>query len=251
MPGPRTARAAKTTTKKSTADKAKTKAKEQAERQLPQLAKEVNARVEKAEKYEDQADNHRLAAALQLKNAKEACKAAGIKFADWCEENITLAYNTARQLARAGEADDPAQAIADMRAGGAKRVAAHREKQKRVTKQRAAVEVDGEPEVVAATALEQLGEDEIVKVTKSALGNHGLSVVAEADALAASSRAKMSALDRAKFEFDELSASDKMRLIAHAASATGVGVTYLGKNIGTVVAELGEGKKKRGSKRSR
>ena len=57
-------------------------------RKLAPFAKEINTRLEKAAKMEDNAYDHRLAAALQLDKAKKQAEADKIPFKKWCEENV-------------------------------------------------------------------------------------------------------------------------------------------------------------------
>jgi len=82
---------------------------------LAHTAKEINVRLEKAAKLEDDADDHRLAAALQLEVAATRCKEDGINFKTWAAENLTQSYETIRKLVAVGKAPDPVLALADMR----------------------------------------------------------------------------------------------------------------------------------------
>lgn len=102
---------------------------------LHPIAREINARMEKADKAHDQAQDHRLSAALQLASAKEICDKAKIKFEEWCKENIKLAYETARKLLPAGMAEAEKKGaglllLNDLRANNAKRNAKSRAKVK-------------------------------------------------------------------------------------------------------------------------
>ena len=82
---------------------------------LVPFAKEINVRLEKASKSEDKAYDHRLAAALKLDEAKRTCHNGRINFKQWCEENVKQSYETVRRLAAVGGAQDPKQALEDMR----------------------------------------------------------------------------------------------------------------------------------------
>jgi hypothetical protein len=60
--------------------------------------------------------------ACHLAAAKAECGVRGITFKAWVIDNTRFkSYPEAVRLARAGESENPAQAIADMRAGGAAR----------------------------------------------------------------------------------------------------------------------------------
>lgn len=127
---PDPAKVAKAEAKKAERE-AKEKAIAEATKALGPIAKEVNVRLEKAAKMEKDADDHRLAAALQLKEAEERCKAAGIPFKKWSEENVKgQSYETVRKLLAVGKAPEPALALADMRAKNAAANKRLREKQR-------------------------------------------------------------------------------------------------------------------------
>ena len=99
------------------AAEAKSKAKHtEALRSLTPIAKEINSRFEKADQMEGKADDHRLAAALQLAKAKTIAEAAKVPFKKWCEDNLVgQSYENIRKLAVVGAADKPELALADMR----------------------------------------------------------------------------------------------------------------------------------------
>lgn len=82
---------------------------------LAPLAREINTRLSKAETMEGKADDHRLAACIQLAEAKTLCKVSRIPFKKWSEENIQYAYETVRKYATVGASPNPQQALADMR----------------------------------------------------------------------------------------------------------------------------------------
>tara|TARA_Y100000310_G_scaffold132889_2_gene131862 strand:- start:7135 stop:7821 length:687 start_codon:yes stop_codon:yes gene_type:complete len=108
------------------AEKAAAKAEKEADKaaiikSLKGDAKEINSRLERAAVADGKSDDLRLSAATYMAGAKAKCKGAGISFKTWVEENVTQGFETARQLVRVGEADDPALAIEDMRAKTAAR----------------------------------------------------------------------------------------------------------------------------------
>ena len=82
---------------------------------LDPMAKEINVRLEKAAKADSQADDHRLAAAIRLGDAKDFCTDEKVNFKDWCTKNVEQAYETVRKLATIGQSEDPAKALEDMR----------------------------------------------------------------------------------------------------------------------------------------
>jgi hypothetical protein len=91
---------------------------------LALLAKEINTRLSKADKMEGQSDDHRLAACIQLAEARKACKAQGLQFAKWARENVpSYAYETVRKYATIGGSSNPQQALADWRAKARKGMA--------------------------------------------------------------------------------------------------------------------------------
>lgn len=82
---------------------------------LDQLATEINTRLSKADTMEGKAGDHRLAACLQLAEAKKVCREQKIAFAKWARENVHYAFETVRKYAAVGASSDPAKALADMR----------------------------------------------------------------------------------------------------------------------------------------
>jgi hypothetical protein len=86
---------------------------------LADLANKINVCAMKA-------DDYRTTAACHLAEAKALCTSKGITFKDWVRDNIKFSYHEAVKLAIAGESDDPAKAIADMRAGDRTRKQAQR-----------------------------------------------------------------------------------------------------------------------------
>jgi hypothetical protein len=93
------------------ADAVKTKA----THDLEGAAKEINVRLQKANEIEGKADDHRLAAAIKLAEAEKLCIAAGMKFKDWAEKNITQSWETSRKLLAVGKAPEPTLALQDLR----------------------------------------------------------------------------------------------------------------------------------------
>ena len=85
-------------------------------KQLEALAKEVCVRLEKADKCAGQANDHRLAAALQLAKAREIATAESIPWKAWVAENIpNRSYRDVKRLVAIGSAKDPKAAIEETR----------------------------------------------------------------------------------------------------------------------------------------
>ncbi|HLO75919.1 MAG TPA: hypothetical protein VK196_05620 [Magnetospirillum sp.] len=108
------------------------------EANLERDAKEINVRLEKAEKLAGQADDHRLAAAILLAAAKERCQEAKIIFQQWCETNVKQSYETVRKLIPIGVAEGKEKGagkllLSDMRAANALRNKEHRARKRSST----------------------------------------------------------------------------------------------------------------------
>jgi hypothetical protein len=159
-------------------------------RALDKIAKEINTRMEKASQIETQAgikaDDHRLAAAIRLGEAKEQCKKIKLPFKRWCEEKITLGYTYAVALSQVGLSPDPKAALEDMRSGTRASV------KKADTKKRAAkkVTLDSESSVtpkrskleVAESAIADLGEEGAKRLIEDRASKAGLVVVPKSEA---------------------------------------------------------------------
>lgn len=113
---------------KAEAPEEKTITKKEAKGALPGLAKEINYRMEQAEKLLDKADDHRLAAAIKMAEAETDCKAAGVSFKDWAAKNLTFGWENARKLLSVGKAPEPAKALEDLREKVKAAQAKHRKK---------------------------------------------------------------------------------------------------------------------------
>ena len=126
-------KAAEAAERAAAAEEEKEKRVKTAEVQLSQDAKVINTRLKKADKLAADADDHRLAAALTLADAKDHAKAAGIPFKTWCEESIEgRSYETVRKLVPIGVAERDekgagALLLEDMRTGEKKRKSKSRE----------------------------------------------------------------------------------------------------------------------------
>lgn len=191
---------------------------------LAPIAKEVNIRMDKAAKMEDDAYDHRLAAALQLADASARCAKAKIKFKDWVDESINQSYETARKLVTIGKSKNPEEALEDMRvknklANAAlrlrKAIKAPVEKET-VTKAAGKKAPVQTPTIRAMEALKVMPESEAVNLIKSTAQSHGLEVVSSSEASAVRT-AKFSAGDSARVRiraiFDKCSAEEKCQIV--------------------------------------
>lgn len=194
---------------------------------LISLAREINVRLQKAEKMDDQATDHRLAAALRLKEAQDTCKETHVKFKDWVDENVEWSYETARKLVRIGSSDDPASALEDLRERTALQMRESRERSaKKTASERKAITGPAatSPQKVIDEALASLDDDKAVKVIAKAAKARG---VAAPDG----GGGDIGDLRHAVAAFDALSATDKLHLMAHAARATGADISIFDEDI--------------------
>lgn len=202
-------------------------------RKMAIVAKEVNHRFESAKKMEGKADDHRLAAAIRLAEVKQEARAAGINFKEWVEREITeQSWETVRKLVTIGEADDPALALEDMR-----------NKNKGANKKLNAGKADGmkssakgavkgnagqrhEPFEAVQQDLLALDDKSREAVVASVASKDGNVVMGKAEVKDLRSAVKKSggtlSLGGVITAFDLLSARDRMKLLKHAAKATGV-----------------------------
>ena len=138
-------RKAKTADKKAETEAAKQKAMKEEQDEAAAFAKtikndgkEIVTRLEKAQKYETQADDHRLAVALKMAEVEgkfAEAKPKGLTFRKWCESQDIVtpdirgrSWENVRKLLAVGKADNPQQALTDMREGTKAAVAKHRDK---------------------------------------------------------------------------------------------------------------------------
>lgn len=214
---------------------------EAAEKKLSPLANEINVRFEKASKLDGQADDHRLAAALRLNEAKQLCAASGIRFREWVEKEVKeQSWETVRKLAVVGGAPNPQIALEDMRGKNKEANKKHREKKKI---KETAQKVFGPAEALLAAKPE-----EALKAARAFAAEHGLEVVSKTEAKELRQKAKSAemkteeplTLDALKAAFNALPARAKMDFVRFAAGEVG------GKFVSAIdesdpVASKGEG----------
>lgn len=232
------ARKAEREAKKAQEEAEKRKAKEKAEQALERDAKEINTRFEKAEKLGGQADDHRLAASLKLAEAKNECKAAGVKWADWVKENIKQSYDYVNKLVKIGatEAENPGEGVKmleDMRKGGAARVKKHREQQKQKAKSNNPPKTTKTeaPADRALAALDSMKKDEKTNLVKSIASDVGLKLASDGE--------KQSAREAAEAAFKRMSQKGMIEFLKWAADQVG-GEFILDTDMGDEKAGDGE-----------
>lgn len=189
------------------------------------LAKAINVRMEKAQKNDALADDHRLAASLHLAEAKKIAEEAGVSFKDWCNENVDLTfltYESARKLAAVGASKDPALALADMRTGNASANKKHRAKKAAIAKKAEGKQGTkiNDPFKAASLALDALDDKASLSLTQSRAKRLGMVMMPEGEAkkLRATESGDIAGL---KVAFGNLKASDKMTFAAWAAKEIG------------------------------
>lgn len=194
---------------------------EQAEKKLAPLSHEINVRFEKIEQLEGKADDHRLAAAINLENAKKICAASGIKFKDWAAENVKQSYETVRKLAAVGAAPNPQLALEDMRKKNKEANAKLRNKDKAQKIER---KLFGPVEI-----LSQVKPEEALKAVKKFASDTGLVVISEtehkelrqAEKSAQLKKEEPLTVEAMKLAFASLPAREKMDFVTFAATAVG------------------------------
>lgn len=221
--------------KRAEAEKAKAKKIAEFHKIVDPLAKEINVRMEKADKLESDADDHRVAAALQLAKAKETCRETGQSFEKWCAEVIPQrSFETLRKLAYAGAKEDVKLAIADMRAKNNATNQKHNKKKsllaaegkkalgKKMTTQAPA------PELVARDVLAELPDAKRTEIVQEAAKKLGLAVVTTEEAKTAADKAppKITAsLEGMKTLFQGLDTKARIDFVVWAGKLIGATVT--------------------------
>ena len=194
--------------------------------QLSPIAKEINHKLDKAEKSDSQAADYRVSAALRLAEAAKICKKAKITFKKWAEENVEKSYHTVVLLARAGAEKDTMAAVMLIRSKNAEHNRVHREKKKVISRENTPETVS--PFQRAVDSISVLEDQAALNLAKDIAATNGMAVLSGHDvgALADFRKARTAAaklgLDRVQHDFDSLSASDKMALVKYAAKKVGV-----------------------------
>lgn len=150
------------------------------EKKLAPIATEINVRLEKANDLKEKSNDHRLAAALKLEEARKIAEEAGVKFKEWCEANVKQSYETIRRLVSVAQSEEPAKALADMREANAKANKQARARKKAAS--RDAVSTKAIPPARRALeALDGCKDDEALKLvtTKAEALGHAIVPTAE------------------------------------------------------------------------
>ena len=189
-------RKVKTADKKVETEAAKQKAMKEAQDEAATFAKtikndgkEIVTRLEKAQKYEAQADDHRLAAALKMAEVEgkfAEARPKGITFRKWCEsQNVVTpdirgrSWENVRKLLAVGKADNPQQALTDMREGNKAAVAKHRDKGDKPGGGNGSTGSTETPLQRIESALGGMSDEMAANTVKSIADNRGLKVVAK------------------------------------------------------------------------
>ena len=207
---------------------------------LKPVAKEINTRLDKANKMSSDAFDHRLAAAIRLEDARKMCKIAGVIFKKWAEANVIHSYETVRKLTAVGGASDPALALADLRLATRKAVAKHTAKKNAVLAN-TNDKTDGGPVhggthsapsrtpwEIAEDMVASLPEKEQISLVEARASLLGRKVITSSDAeMLRSYKApgKVSdTLKGMKKAFEMMKASEKMKFLKWAATSVGATV---------------------------
>lgn len=221
---------------KKDAVKAKTKEKAEAAKaktikSLVPIAKEINVRIDKAAKMFRDADDHRLAAAIKMDDARNVCRDMKINFKEWVEGtkdadgkvltkgNITQAYETVRKLLPIGAAEnehegDGAVLLKDMREGNKQANKEHRAKEKANKASSSDETVAKKPQPPAnraVDALKELPDDQAAEIVKDQARRLKLNVGEKVEA------ETLTPLNKAKLAFSHLSDADRVTFKAWAA----------------------------------
>lgn len=233
----RKAEAAKVTKQK--AEIAKQKAKEKIEAKakntaalvaLKPVAKEINVRLEKATTADNKAQDHRLAAALLLADAKQACATDAINFKKWAEANLSQSYETIRKLVTIGTSENPALALENIRSGQKaysqkSRDAAPRSAGRVNHVAPAASEATSFSRAVDAVgALDERSTQNLIEGVAAAQKMRIVPIAELEDLRKSKGKATTLSLDTLKDGFKTLKASDKMVFVNWAAASVGVAV---------------------------
>ena len=195
---------------------------------LKPIAKEINVRLEKADKSYDLATDHRVAAALRLAEAVKLCKKAKITFKKWAGENVDRSYHTVLLLSRAGAESDPAAAVQLIRSKNAEYNRVSRDKKKAISRENAPAPTTVSPFEHAVKSIAALEDQAALNLASDIVATKGMSIISQHDRgeledfrKVRKTEAKLS-LNRVKHDFDSLSAADKMALVTYAAKKVGV-----------------------------
>jgi len=203
---------------------------------LAPMAKEINAKLDRAAVAEGKAFDHRLSACCMLAEAKEVAEKAKINWKKWCENNVTQSPETIRKLVMVGKADDPKLALEDLRLKNARQMAASRAAAKArasmspIEAKPTAIRIadcDDAPRPPAETpagkilsGLDSIDKQQGQNLLKSKAGEFGLKAVTQSDIDAEIAKAVRKAAPKTKETkalFLAMDAADKMEFLRWAA----------------------------------
>tara|TARA_Y100000310_G_scaffold302643_1_gene340253 strand:+ start:3232 stop:4158 length:927 start_codon:yes stop_codon:yes gene_type:complete len=195
-------------------------------RKLAPLAKEINYRLEKADKMEDDAYDHRLSAAITLAEAKKTTTGTGVGFAAWAEETIGRPYNTIRKLVSVGNSPNPQQALEDLRGRNKEDNKKLREKKKLTSREVTGDKPKAETPAARITSGFKALKDteEGAKLAASHVESFGLVAVTKEEAKAArlaGEAAQHGPYDQIVALFDNAEAAVKMQVVNYVVAAVG------------------------------
>jgi colicin import membrane protein len=219
---------------KAEAEKVKAAAEAKAEKVLAPIAKEINVRLEKALKLDQQGDDHRLAAALQLEEARKKAEEMKINFKAWAEKNVTQKWETVRKLAAIGGAEDPKAALLLTREKNkeANKAARARKKSDTPTKAAQLGNANIGKEAVstgassksafqqASDAINALSDDVSMELLKNEAASHEMALVPLKEAQRLLDSGKEDAMGKAKAAFKALPAGDKLKFFDYVEELT-------------------------------
>lgn len=189
-------------------------------KRLEGYAKEINARLERADVASEKTNDLRLSAAVLLAEAEKWCRENKVNFKKWASENVKWKWENARKLLRVGQAEDPKLALEDLRLKTAKAA-----KKSRVKK---AAAVEGkDPVAVAETALGAMKPAQAKKVVNEHLKAQGLKAVPVGQA----DSSNLSGVAAAQFALDALNAAEVLEFLKYVVKKTGASITLFGEEV--------------------
>ena len=205
-------------------------------KKLNPIAKDINTRLTKAARMEDDAYDHRLAAAIRLDDAHKIIKTTkGLTIKSWCGDHIEHSYSNVKMLTKVGGATNPKLALEDLRVKNKLANAALRERvAKAKAKPTSSKETTTRSEKPALklsvgervdTALASTDAEYAVKIIEAAAEQRKLAVVTLEEAKAARHAAreqKLGNVERIKTLLQASRGTDQMEILSWLADEVGV-----------------------------
>ena len=195
---------------------------------LKPIAKEINHKLDKADKSYDLSTDYRVSAALRLAEAVKICKKAKITFKSWAAENVDRSYHTVLLLSRAGAESNPTAAVQLIRSKNAEYNQISRAKKKVISRENVVPSTEiVSPFERAVQSVAALEDQPALNLAADIVSTKGMTIISAHDRSeladfrkARKTETKLS-LNRVKHDFDSLSAPDKMALVFYAAKKVG------------------------------